>query len=398
MNACTHALKKYVLGNTYCNICGGWLHAGAPSTPPVTSDQPLASEVAPGLEEVPVRFKHNGFEHAVDRMAQKVIDDHPGSTLTAAYRAVAEELHYLIPPAPAEPQGAEAPELSMFCEAHADTTLADANVSDPCPLCAADEEIASLREQLEQYQEACGELSPADLEKLLDKKFADMGITELTDALSAAAPRPQEPSGELISAIESLLEWVPKSGKGSSGYLRVERVKAALDSVNGPKVEWDRTMELIWREWCPLFENNPSYLFKNGDSLSGWSGLAMYAWAQFYAARFFSPAQRPQVEPIKFGQPVYVKNPQFAGYGIAQYDSGSRKRVIGVLLENGNTWDYDADTVRNATPEEYDKMPNIIRAGVPEKLCGACGAAGWDCASCGATTSCTEGDDKNAKS
>jgi hypothetical protein len=44
----------------------------------------------------------------------------------------------------------------------------------------------------------------------------------------SAAPRPQEPRRELISAIESLLEWVPKSGKGSSGYLRVERVKAAL--------------------------------------------------------------------------------------------------------------------------------------------------------------------------
>lgn len=64
---------------------------------------------------------------------------------------------------------------------------------------------------------------------------------------------------------------------------------------------------------------------------------------------------------IADGTPVYVDNPQFTGYGIAQGDSGSRKRVISVQLENGNTWNYDADTVRNALPDEYHKMPRAIQ-------------------------------------
>lgn len=47
---------------------------------------------APPLPESPVKFQHNGFENRVDRMAQGVIDSHPGTNLTAAYRAVAVEL------------------------------------------------------------------------------------------------------------------------------------------------------------------------------------------------------------------------------------------------------------------------------------------------------------------
>jgi len=45
-------------------------------------------------------FRHNGFEHDVDRQAQAVIDTHPGSTLTAAYRAVAVELFSIVSASP----------------------------------------------------------------------------------------------------------------------------------------------------------------------------------------------------------------------------------------------------------------------------------------------------------
>lgn len=64
---------------------------------------------------------------------------------------------------------------------------------------------------------------------------------------------------------------------------------------------------------------------------------------------------------VKLGGMVYVSNQQFTGYGIAVCDSGNRKRVIGVLLENGNTWNYDAETVRNALPDELHKAPRALR-------------------------------------
>jgi Na+/proline symporter len=65
--------------------------------------------------------------------------------------------------------------------------------------------------------------------------------------------------------------------------------------------------------------------------------------------------------PFSKGAPVYVENHQFTGYGLAQHDTAAEKRVVSVLIENGNTWNYDVNTVRNATPEEFEKMPRYIR-------------------------------------
>lgn len=84
----------------------------------------------------------------------------------------------------------------------------------------------------------------------------------------------------------------------------------------------------------------------------------------------------PPAESIKLNVPVYVENEQFTGYGIAQYDTGLRKRAIGVLLENGNTWEYDAATVRNALPDEYHKMPRVIQAAPPVPPASACPKCG----------------------
>lgn len=61
------------------------------------------------------------------------------------------------------------------------------------------------------------------------------------------------------------------------------------------------------------------------------------------------------------GRNVYVDCPQFTGYGIAQYDTGDRKRCIGVLLENGNTWDYPIEAVRVANEDETGKFPPHMR-------------------------------------
>lgn len=61
------------------------------------------------------------------------------------------------------------------------------------------------------------------------------------------------------------------------------------------------------------------------------------------------------------GRNVYVDCPQFTGYGIAKYDTGERKRCIGVLLENGNIWDYPIEAVRVASEDERDKFPPHMR-------------------------------------
>lgn len=52
-------------------------------------------------------------------------------------------------------------------------------------------------------------------------------------------------------------------------------------------------------------------------------------------------------EPTLFvnGQPVIVNNERYHGKGIVQYDTGKRGRMVGVLLGNGNTWEYEYETV-----------------------------------------------------
>lgn len=50
-------------------------------------------------------------------------------------------------------------------------------------------------------------------------------------------------------------------------------------------------------------------------------------------------------EPFVRGQGVIVNHPRYCGKGVVQYDTGMRKRMVGVLLGNGNTWEYEVDTV-----------------------------------------------------
>lgn len=113
---------------------------------------------------------------------------------------------------------------------------------------------------------------------------------------------------------------------------------------------------------CPKCKSINIFLEKVGHAI--WcncpdckTGYGLKQLADF--AQFFQPEDQPS-PAVTLGGAVYVDNPQFRGYGIAQYDNGGHRR-IGVLLENGNTWEYDAATVRTATPDEYHKMPHLIR-------------------------------------
>lgn len=68
----------------------------------------------------------------------------------------------------------------------------------------------------------------------------------------------------------------------------------------------------------------------------------------------------PRKETVKSGSMVYVDNEKFTGYGIAMSGPSQRKSCISVWLENGNTWEYDAATVRNALPDEYHRAPRAL--------------------------------------
>lgn len=281
-------------------------------------------------------------------------------------------INKLTPPAHPEPQGAEAPTefppalQAFFAEHNAFTlrsrdyqgckecgTLYLADQKLPCPACASSAPSPGkprpqpgVQELLKQFTTDFATLNAVP-EKLANPKYSAYleGASDFSDLierqLSAAAPRPQEPSAELIEAIESLLEWVPKSGKGSSGYLRVERVKAAL--------------------------------------------------------QFFSPAQSPRTD--------------FGTLDIAIRDLGE---LAEMLREKHESTGFDgsialrldqvAQTLKSCEPAQSQGAAFVQPPTAGNPSCHVCGAEmvrdgsatnnGFECLSCGATTSCTEGDKK----
>jgi hypothetical protein len=80
-------------------------------------------------------------------------------------------------------------------------------------------------------------------------------------------------------------------------------------------------------------------------SEEGWSN-----WAEHVTTLPVYPPQFHKDDRVR------VDNPQFRGFGLVQYDNGFKSpripRTIGVLLENGNVWEYAADTVRLVTAED----------------------------------------------
>jgi hypothetical protein len=61
---------------------------------------------------------------------------------------------------------------------------------------------------------------------------------------------------------------------------------------------------------------------------------------------------------FKYGETVFVDNSRYKGSGVVQYDTGTRGRMVGVLLENGNTWEYEIATVTllPAPPKDCDDV------------------------------------------
>jgi hypothetical protein len=65
--------------------------------------------------------------------------------------------------------------------------------------------------------------------------------------------------------------------------------------------------------------------------------------------------------PFDAGEFVCVDNPRFHGYGIVDYVIPAQPCKVAVRLENGNTWHYDASTVRAVTPEDISKIPCALK-------------------------------------
>lgn len=86
-----------------------------------------------------------------------------------------------------------------------------------------------------------------------------------------------------------------------------------------------------------------------------------YTWQHTFEPVLESAPLTPRKEPVKSGSMVYVNNEQFTGYGIAMSGPSQRKSCISVLLENGNMWEYEAATVRNALPDEFHEAPRALR-------------------------------------
>ncbi len=135
----------------------------------------------------------------------------------------------------------------------------------------------------------------------------------------------------------------------------------------------------LWPIYQKYAEESPKPLL----TYSGWlRTIAQKLEREFFAP---APAQEPPNESV-VGKIVRVDHPRFNGYGFAQYDSGDRSRVIGVVLENGNTWDYEIETVRAATPEEIDKAPKAVRERLapaqPVENSSRCKDFDWQCENC----------------
>jgi hypothetical protein len=63
------------------------------------------------------------------------------------------------------------------------------------------------------------------------------------------------------------------------------------------------------------------------------------------AIRALKHGNTGKIPDFQKDQRVRVNHPRFHGEGTVQYDSGVRPRVVGVLLENGNVWEYEVETV-----------------------------------------------------
>lgn len=96
----------------------------------------------------------------------------------------------------------------------------------------------------------------------------------------------------------------------------------------------------FWKEWVDNLHRPLTDLEINAAVR-----VKQLFWA--FAEAYLAHRQAEQWIPLfTEGQTVSVNHPRYRGEGTVAYDTGARKRVIGVLLENGNTWEYEVETVR----------------------------------------------------
>jgi hypothetical protein len=103
-------------GNADCGIlhCGCSKFAAAPTAPVLPHGVIGSVDYTVNLATVAAPVGQAGFEHSVGELAQRVINENPPTTLSAAYRQVAKDLYHTINPIgrPAAP-AANAEELKQ---------------------------------------------------------------------------------------------------------------------------------------------------------------------------------------------------------------------------------------------------------------------------------------------
>lgn len=360
--------------------------------------QPLASEVAPG----PVT-------ETTDTELLRLFFNQ--SRVSSINNAIWNSLHHEIMgrmyarkahAAQTEPQGAEAPAERASDEAYSECS--DAAVG-----------LLSIIENAD-YDE--GAAAVFELRKLLPN--LDKFIThEVED--SAAAPRPQEPLAEVFSEFRRRFEQF-------SNYIPADdRVRYLLPAL-------DKLSQLMLRPQEPRCPQCDKSEFRSRvvdreifriqcTSCKAIFDLQMHNFPA-ECAQFFSPAQSPQWISVKKRLPEITERwkdgpnqYESSGWVLAHYHYG---QTVAEYYGREDGWaDHSGQLLRDVThwqplPEppaqsqgaapETGKLETLLNIG---PLCSVCGTImtrkvqigeaekrAWACLSCGATTSCTEGDKK----
>jgi hypothetical protein len=126
---------------------------------------------------------------------------------------------------------------------------------------------AGERSQVQAYKDACGDLSPVDLEKLLDKRFDEMGVAQIGEVAEAVNGRIKELETE-ITELQRRLDEAERDAKSWKHHWQMYR-DAWVRELGGwtiPKAHEIDSLVLTTRKRCvnPLLGNcvSPHWLGK----------------------------------------------------------------------------------------------------------------------------------------
>lgn len=291
------------------------------------------------------RLRAAGIVGAVELRLELPIDL---STLAGKIREIVSAAHYTYC------GGASGCEGQIASAVNSLTTLFLSELrASPDPDSAAG--CSSTQTTLEEHTKAVSEFL-TELHSIMVDPLAD-GVTpapEICKLLLETARQQREQLLELHQwSTWGMIEIAVRNPNVAS-YMnewegRVKKAEADLKELRDrisapPQVD-------TWPQKCHLCQQD----MESADDRMEWHGLGN-------CVEVCSNCTGSGEEPKLFqkGQRVRVNNSRFTGEGVAQYDTGSRGRVVGVLLENGNVWEYEVETVKlvEAPPSSRPEVGN----------------------------------------